>query len=160
MTAPLPGRRPAHSSADTSRAGTVRPGASDNARPTAEEPSLGQLIGEVTEDLQRLLRQEIALAKAEIRAEAGKAGKAAGLLGGAGFAGYMVAVLLSLAAVFGLANVMDLGWAALIIAGAWAIAGGVLYAAGRQRLRTVTPKPERTIDTLKEDAEWVRHPTE
>lgn len=149
MTTAFPAGEPAPSPGNASSA----------RRPPAQEPSLGQLIGEVTEDLQRLLRQEIALAKAEVREEAGKAGKAAGLLGGAGFAGYMFAVLASLAAVFGLASVMDLGWATLIIAAVWAIAGGALFAAGRERLRAVSPKPERTIETLKEDAEWVRHPT-
>ncbi|MEU4834844.1 phage holin family protein [Streptosporangium sp. NPDC023615] len=124
--------------------------------PEPSEPSLGQLVGEIGEDLSRLVRQELQLAKAELREEAGKAGKAAGLLGGAGFAGYMVALLLTLAVVFGLGNVMDLGWAALIVAVIWAIAGAVLYTTGRARLREVQPKPERTVETLKEDAQWAR----
>ncbi|WP_086567416.1 phage holin family protein [Streptosporangium minutum] len=124
--------------------------------PGAREPSLGELVGEVGEDLSKLVRQELLLAKAEIREEAGRAGKAAGLLGGAGFAGYMVAVLVTLAVMFGLGNVMDLGWAALIVAVIWAVAGAVLYVTGRARLRQVSPKPERTVETLKEDARWAR----
>ncbi|MGI5157378.1 phage holin family protein [Microbispora sp. CA-102843] len=92
------------------------------------EPSLGKLVGEIGEDLSTLFRQEVALAKAEIRQEAAKAGKAAGMLGGAGFAGYMVALLVTLAVVFGLGNVMDLAWAALIVAAVWAVIGGVLFA--------------------------------
>ncbi|MGC5015167.1 phage holin family protein [Streptosporangium sp. DT93] len=124
--------------------------------PEPSEPSLGQLVGEIGEDLSRLVRQELQLAKAELREEAGKAGKAAGLLGGAGFAGYMVALLLTLAVMFGLGNVMDLGWAALIVAVLWGIAGAVLYTTGRARLREVQPKPERTVETLKEDAQWAR----
>ncbi|GAA3020026.1 MULTISPECIES: phage holin family protein [Streptosporangium] len=124
--------------------------------PEPSEPSLGQLVGEIGEDLSRLVRQELQLAKAELREEAGKAGKAAGLLGGAGFAGYMVALLLTLAVVFGLGNVMDLGWAALIVAVIWAVVGAVLYTTGRARLREVQPKPERTVETLKEDAQWAR----
>jgi hypothetical protein len=149
----------------TPPASTSEPGAAPSVREdedrlaTDERPSLGQLVSDVTDDLQRLLRQEIELAKAELQQEAGKAGRAAGFLGGAGFAGYLVAVLLSLAAMFGLGNVMDLGWAAVIVAAGWAIVGAVLYAIGRQRLRAVSPKPERTIETLKEDAEWARHPT-
>jgi hypothetical protein len=124
--------------------------------PEPSEPSLGQLVGEIGEDLSKLVRQELQLAKAELREEAGKAGKAAGLLGGAGFAGYMVALLLTLAVVFGLGNVMDLGWAALIVAVIWAVVGAVLYTTGRARLREVQPKPERTVETLKEDAQWAR----
>jgi hypothetical protein len=81
------------------------------------------------------------------------------MLGAAGFAGYMTAVLLSLALVFGLGSILGLGWAALIVAALWGIAGAVLFSTGRARLRKVSPKPERTIETLKEDAEWARHPT-
>ncbi|MFF3440610.1 phage holin family protein [Streptosporangium sp. NPDC002721] len=124
--------------------------------PGAREPSLGQLVGEIGEDLSTLVRQELRLAKAEVRQETGKAGKAAGLLGGAGFAGYMVAVLVTLAVVFGLGNVMDLGWAALVVAAVWAVAGAILYTTGRTRMRRVDPTPERTVETLKEDARWAR----
>lgn len=124
-----------------------------------EEPSVGELVSEVTADIQRLLRQEVELAKAEISEEATKAGKAAGMYGGAGFAGYMATLFLSLTLVFALANVMDQSWAALIVTVVWAVAGAVLYSKGRSRMRTVHPKPERTVQTLKEDAEWARHPT-
>ncbi|MFV0137989.1 phage holin family protein [Streptomyces sp. HMX87] len=113
----------------------------------------------MTSDVQALFRQEVELAKAEIREEATKAGKAAGMFGGAGFAGYMVAVFLSLAAVLGLANVMDGGWAALIVTGVWAGIAAVLFVMGRSRMREVSPKPEQTVETLKEDAQWARHPT-
>ncbi|WP_158850820.1 phage holin family protein [Saccharothrix deserti] len=133
--------------------------APETGAPPTDEASLGQLVGELTEDLSRLMRQELELAKAEIRQEATKAGKAAGMLGAAGFAGYMTALLLSLALVFALASFMALGWATLIVAALWAIAGFVLFSTGRARLRKVSPKPEHTIDTLKEDAEWARHPT-
>ncbi|WP_449063719.1 phage holin family protein [Planomonospora algeriensis] len=124
-----------------------------------EPPTLGQLVGEIGEDLSTLFRQEVELAKAEIRQEAAKAGKAAGLLGGAGFAGYMVALLVTLAIMFGLGNVMDLGWAALIVAALWAGAGAALFTTGKARLRQVSPKPEQTIETLKEDARWARNLT-
>ncbi|GGS30029.1 MULTISPECIES: phage holin family protein [Actinokineospora] len=128
-------------------------------RPRTEEPSLGELVSEITDDLGRLLRQEVALARAELKGEAAKAGKAAGMLGGAGFAGGMVALLLSLAAAYGLGNVMDLGWATLLVAAVWAVIGAVLYFRGRAAMRSVSPKPEQTLQTLKEDAQWARHPT-
>jgi hypothetical protein len=115
-----------------------------------EDHSVGELMGNVTRDLMTLLRQEIALAKAEVKVEAKKAGKAAGMLGGAGFAGYMVLLFLSFALWWALANVMDQGWAALIVAVVWAVIGGVLYATGRGELRTVNPTPERTVETVKQ----------
>jgi hypothetical protein len=124
-----------------------------------EDSSIGELLSTVTSDVQQLLHQEAELAKAEIREEATKAGKAAGMFGGAGFAGYMVAVFLTLAAMFALANVMDPGWAALIVTGVWAVIGLILYRRGRTHMRTVSPKPEQTMQTLKEDMQWARHPT-
>jgi hypothetical protein len=123
------------------------------------ETSIGELIGNISNDLSQLFRQEVDLAKVEIKQEASKAGKAAGLLGAAGFAGYLAVVLLSFAAVFGLANVMDAGWAALIVAVVWAIVGGVLFVTGRTRLKTIDPVPHRTVGTLKEDAQWLKNPT-
>jgi nitrate/nitrite transporter NarK len=112
--------------------------------------SLGQLVSEVSQDMSMLMRQELALAKAEVKQEATKSGKAAGLLGGAGFAGYMLLLFLSFAAWWGLANVMDQSWAAVIVAAVWAVIGAVLYTAGRARMREVNPTPERTAETLKE----------
>ena len=132
-------------------------GAADRTDPG--ETSIGQLIGDISNDLSTLFRQEVELAKAEVRQEATKAGKAAGMLGAAGFAGYLAVLLLSFAAVFGLSNVMDAGWAALIVAVVWAIVGGVLYASGRSKLRTVDPVPRQTVETMKEDAQWLKNPT-
>ncbi|WP_394619983.1 phage holin family protein [Lentzea sp. JNUCC 0626] len=127
--------------------------------PAPERESLGELVGELAQDLSRLMRQELELAKAELREEAKKAGKATGMLAGAGFAGYMTAVLLSLAAVFALGAVLPLGWAALIVAAVWGVTAFVLYHSGRAQLRGVAPKPERTVESLQEDAAWARHPT-
>jgi Putative Actinobacterial Holin-X, holin superfamily III len=118
-------------------------------RPAVHGRSVGELVGEVSNDLSTLMRQELALAKAEVKAEAAKTGKAAGMLGGAGFAGYMVALFVSIALWWALANGMDEGWAALIVAALWAVVGAVLYSLGRSRLKSVHPKPERTVQTLK-----------
>jgi len=112
--------------------------------------SVGSLISEVTNDLSTLMRQEMDLAKAEIKEEVAKTGKAAGMLGGAGFAGYMVALFLSCALWWGLANAMDTGVAALIVAIIWGVIGAVLFVTGRKKMREVHPKPERTVSTLKE----------
>ena len=134
----------------------------DHSRDRAEEvteTSVGELIGNISNDLSTLFRQEVELAKAELKQEAAKAGKASGLLGGAGLAGYLVVVLLTGALVAALSNVLDPGWAALIVAVLWGIIGAVLYAGGRKKLKTVDPMPRRTVDTLKEDAQWLKNPT-
>jgi hypothetical protein len=114
------------------------------------DASVGELMSNVMKDLSTLVRQEMELAKAEVKTEAGKAAKGAGMLGGAGFAGYMVVLFLSLALWQGLANVMDAGWAALVVAVVWVIAGAVLYATGRREVRRINPKPERTVETLQQ----------
>ena len=129
---------------------TAYPPPEGMARPDVAEVSVGQLLSEVTRDLSTLMRQEIDLAKAEIKQEVTKTGKGAGMLGGAGFAGYMVLLFLSIALWWGLANVMNEAWAALIVAVVWAVIGAVLYARGRAQLRSVHPKPEQTVDTLKQ----------
>jgi hypothetical protein len=119
-------------------------------RVDVENVSVGDLLGNVSRDLSTLVRQELALAKAELKVEAAKAGKGAGLLGGAGFAGYMVLLFASVALWWALANLMDHGLAALLVAVLWAVVGGVLYATGRRTLREINPQPERTVDTLKQ----------
>jgi hypothetical protein len=122
----------------------------DEGHPDVEGTSVGQLLGEVSKDLSTLMRQELELAKAEVKAEASKAGKGAGMLGGAGFAGYMVALFLSCALWWALENVMDAGLAALIVAVLWGVIGAVLFVMGRKQLKQVNPKPERTVDTLQQ----------
>jgi len=137
-------------------------GAGDSGRhgaPDPDETSIGQLISDISDDLSKLFRQEVELAKAEVKQEAAKAGKAAGMLGGAGFAGYLTVLLLSFALVFALGNVMDFGWAFLIVAVVWAAVGAVLFVAGRKKMRTVDPMPRKTVETLKEDAQWLKNPT-
>jgi hypothetical protein len=119
-------------------------------RPDVADASIGELLGNVSRDLSTLMRQELELAKAEVRAEATKAGKGAAMMGGAGLAGHMVLLFLSFALWWALANVMDEGLAALIVAIVWAIAAGVLYAMGRRSFRDTNPTPQRTVETLKQ----------
>ncbi|MFE9699794.1 phage holin family protein [Streptomyces sp. NPDC006270] len=145
----------------SSQKATVRQesGSTGATRAPSQDPSVGELVGEIGDDLSRLVRSEIELAKAEIKQEATKAGKAAGMLAGSGYAGHLVLLLGSLTAIFGLAHLVDLAWAALIVTAVWALVGAVLFVSGRKRLRAVQVKPERTAQTLKEDASWARNPT-
>ena len=133
------------------------PYAADTGRPDVEGRSVGDLLGEVTGDLSKLMRQEVALAKVELKEEAAKAGKAGGLLGGAGAVGYLVLVFLSLALMFALDNAMGIGWAALLTAVLLGIVAAVLFIVGRNRFKQVNPKPEQTLETLKEDVQWAKN---
>ena len=122
----------------------------------AADASPGELASEVAKDMSTLVRQEVALAKAELQQDAKTAGTAVGAFGGAGFAGYFVLVFLSLAAMYGLDTIMPTGWAALIVAGLWAVIAAVLALMGRNKLKGFNPKPERTIETVKEDVQWAK----
>jgi hypothetical protein len=115
----------------------------------AANSSLGELLGEVTRDLSTLMRQEIALAKAELRESAQKAAKGAGLLGGAGYAGHLTILFLSIALWWSLGYLVGNGWSALIVAVLWGIVGAILYSMGRKQLKEVEGAPQ-TVDTLKE----------
>jgi hypothetical protein len=131
----IPDPEPIHGSHDTYAKGEVG--------------SIGALISDISSDLSTLMRQEVALAKAEVKDSATKAGKGAGMLGGAGYAGHFVLLFLSLALWMGLADLIDnLGWAAVIVAVLWGIVAAVLAALGRKELKKVEGVP-RTQETAK-----------
>ena len=110
--------------------------------------SLGELISEVTEDLSTLMRQELELAKAELQQSATRAGKGAGMLGGAAVAGYFVLLFASIALWWAIGAGIGLGWSAVIVAVIWGVVGAVLAVAGRKSLRSVRGLP-KTADTVK-----------
>jgi len=126
-------------------------------QPPAADASLGELFSGLTTDMSGLVRDELTLAKVELKEEIAKVGRASGMFGGAALAGYMTVVLLSFAAAWGLAELMAVGWAFLIIAALWGAAAAFLYLRARDQLATVNPKPELTINTLKEDVQWAKN---
>jgi uncharacterized membrane protein YqjE len=128
-------------------------------RPDVTDQSVGDLLGRVTGDLSTLMRKEVELAKVEMKEEATKAGKASGTLVGAGLVGYLVLVFVSLAVMFGLDQVMPIGWAALITAVLLGIVAAVLFVVGRKQFQQVNPNPEQTVETLKEDVQWAKNRT-
>lgn len=137
---------------------TYEPGRAGSESPDADgaDRSLGSLVSSLTGDMSKLMRQELNLAKAELREEAKEAGKAVGMLGGAAFAGWMTAIFLSVTLMWLLDKVMDLTLAALVVTLVWGIAAAVLALSGKKKLQNLNPKPEQTIDSLKEDAQWLK----
>ncbi len=110
--------------------------------------SIGDLLGQVTTDLSDLVRQEIALARAEARESAIRASKAAGMFSGAAVAGHMVLLFLSVAAWWALGNAIGRGWSALVVALVWAVVAAVLALQGKKNVEQVKGLP-RTSETLK-----------
>jgi hypothetical protein len=119
----------------------------DTSGPDAR-PSLGELLSDVSEDFSTLVRQEVELAKAEIRQSAMRAGKGAGMLAGAGISGHMVLLFVSVAAWWGLGDSTGHGWSALIVAAIWLIIAGILALAGRSEIKSVSGL-QQTTDSVK-----------
>jgi hypothetical protein len=114
-----------------------------------EVGSIGALVSDISSDLSTLMRQEVALAKAEAKQEATKAGKGAGMLAGAGVAGHFLLLFLSLGLWSLLWHLLDSrGWSALIVAAVWGVIAAVLAAVGRKQLKTMQGLP-RTTDSAK-----------
>lgn len=115
----------------------------------AASTSLGDLLGEVSRDLSTLFRQEVALAKAELTESAKRAGKGAGLYGGAGVAGLYVLLFLSIAVWWALGYLVGNAWSALIVAGVYAIVALVLFLRGKKQIESIQGAPQ-TAETIKE----------
>ena len=111
-------------------------------------PSLGDLLADISRDVSTLMRQEVALARAELSQSAKNAGKGAGMFAGAGMAGHMVLLFGSIALWWGLGSAMGHGWAAVVVAVVWAAIGAVLALRGRAELRRMSGLPQ-TTDTAK-----------
>lgn len=114
----------------------------------AATTSLGDLLSEVTSDISLLMRQELELAKAELRESATRAGKGAGLLSGAAYSALMAVFFLSVALWWAIGLLTGLGWSAVIVAVLWAIAAAVMFAIGRKDLKNVKGAPQ-TVESLK-----------
>lgn len=119
------------------------------AQAKADTSSLGDLLGEVTRDMSTLMRQEVELARVELKQSATRAGKGSGMLAAAGVSGHFVLLFLSLALWWALGDLMGLGWSGVVVAIIWAIAATVLAVKGRKELNAIKGMPQ-TAATLQE----------
>ena len=125
----------------------------------AADRSVADVLQDILRNVQDILRSEIRLAKAEIRQEATQAGTAA-LWMTIGVVGLLSAWMFLLwTAVYALATVLPIWAATLVIAVAMAGAGGIVIRTGLRRLTRIKPMPERTIESLQENLEWMKQPT-
>lgn len=125
-----------------------------------DPPSLGELLSNVSEDLSVLVRQELALAKAEATQTARRVGTGTGMLAGAAVAGYFVLLFLSIALWWSLGTAIGHGWSALIVVLVWAVIGAVLAVLGRSALRKAKGLPQTTGTVSKIPGALAPHPQE
>ena len=124
---------------------------------TTADRSIGQLIGDLSEQLSRLVRDEIRLATSELQQKGKRFGTGAGLAGAAGFLALLGVATLVAAAVLGLATVMA-GWAAaLVVAAALFVIAAVAGLLGKNRIQQATPPvPEEAVARVQQDVNVVK----
>lgn len=109
--------------------------------------SLGEVFSDLTQNVSTLMRQEVALAKAEATQAGVRAGKGVGMFVGAAVAGLLFLVFLSVSAWWGLGQFLGNQWSALVVAAVWVIVAVVLVLAGRAELKRIRGLPQ-TTDTV------------
>ena len=124
-----------------------------------EDSTIGELVAIASRDVSLLIRQEVELAKTEVKAAATSAGLAVAFLGGAAFLGFFAFFAITLAAGEGLhAAGIGLAYSYLIVTAAYLVVAGLLGLFAVGRLKKVGP-PKRAIQTVKDDVAWIKHPT-
>ena len=125
-------------------------------QPMKQERSLGELFSELAAETSTLVRQEVTLAKTELSQKAGKIGRNVAYLAVGGAFAYAALLAFMAASIIALANVMPWWAAALVVGVVVAIVAGVILFAGYYGLKDTDPVPRQTVETLKEDAQWVK----
>ncbi|WP_055699290.1 MULTISPECIES: phage holin family protein [Streptomyces] len=126
----------------------------------AQEP-VGELVRRASQQLSRLVRDEMRLAQAEMAQKGKRFGRGGGLYGGAGVVGVLALQALVAAGIAGLALVLDVWAAALIVTGILAVIAALLAGLGRQQIGKASPTaPEQTIDSLKADMTEIKERTQ
>jgi MFS family permease len=121
------------------------------------ERPIGELFKQLSEETSTLIRQELELARAELKEKGREAGKGAGFLGGAGLLGLLAAGALTACLILLLDKAVAAWVAALIVAVVYGAIAAVLALRGKDRVQAATPPtPEQTVETVKEDVEWAK----
>jgi len=124
---------------------------------TQEERPLGELFGDLMQEVKLFIRQETQLLKIEMTQKASQAGKDVAFLAIGGALAYAGLLVLLAAATLALALVIP-GWASALIVGLIVVgAGYALLQKGMNDLKKINPAPEHTIDSLKETKQWTSH---
>lgn len=132
----------------------------DSRQEALHEQPIGELLKQLASETTTLVRQELELAKAEMREKAGKAGPGFGMIGAAGGVALLAAGSLTAFFVLALDGAFPNWLAALIVAAVYGAVAGLLYVRGKERVDDAgSPAPRQTIESVKEDMEWAKHPT-
>jgi ABC-type Fe3+-siderophore transport system permease subunit len=112
-----------------------------------ETRSIGQILSNVTQDISTLMRQEVALAKAEASESAKNAGKGIGMYVGAALGGFFLLLFLSTALMWALGGLIGYGWSSLIVAAIWGLIALILASVAKKEMQKIRGLPD-TADTV------------
>jgi len=124
--------------------------------PERRERSVASLLSDLARDFSLLIRQEVALAKAEASEKVGQLGMGIGMIAAGGFVAFAGLIVLMFAGVYALALVMEAWQAALIVGGVVTLLGLILVFVGKSKLSADKLTPQRTIQSIKDDARWAK----
>lgn len=124
-----------------------------------DERSIGDLFAELATETSTLVRQEVQLAKTELTQKVTSAGKDAGMIGAGGALAYAGLLALIAAVIIGLGQLIPMWLSALVVGLVVVGIGYMLIQSGLKALKSIDPAPRETIETLKEDKEWVKEQT-
>ena len=121
-----------------------------------DDRSLGELFSELSRQTSTLIRQEVALAKVEMKQKGTEVGKDVGMMAAGGALAYAGLLALIATVIIILAEFMPWWLSALIVSLIVLGVGGMLVQRGMSALKQTSMAPEQTIETLKEDKEWAK----
>lgn len=125
--------------------------------PGQAQHSVGELVGQATEQLSQLVRQEVALAKEELAEKGRRAGRGGGMLGAAGAIAYAGLLALAGTATAALSLTLPVWAAALVVTAVLFALAALLAAKGRAQLRRAAPPtPEETLGSVRADVEEIK----
>lgn len=138
---------PENSAADSYAAKTMQ---------TNNQPSIGQLLSEISTDMSTLVRKEIELARAETSEKISRATRSATILVAGGLVAYAGVIVMLIAAAILLGAVMPYWLSSLIVGLVVLVIGAVMIVSGKNTIANMSVVPEKTVQTLQEDAQWAK----
>lgn len=124
---------------------------------TQQSESLGDTVMGIIKDVQNVIRGEVQLAKTELKEDATQMGKGAGMIGAGVFFGLIGFMFLMLGVTYVINLWLEMWLSALIVGAVLVIIAAILAMVGKSQIQSASLKPEKTIESIKEDKEWANH---
>jgi hypothetical protein len=123
----------------------------------AESRPLSEIVSDIVHDIGNIFRDELRLAAAELKTKAKKAGVAGGFLAAAGLLGFFAMACFVMTCVVALSIVLPLWLCSLLVGILLATGAGGAFLVGRMALERVDPIPQQTLETMKDNIEWMKN---